>query len=196
MEETKQAAGYFLGESLRQGDKAFLVDFDTQPRLAHAASSSLAELTRAFRTLQPEGFTALYDSIVFSMLQFGTEAGRKALVVLTDGDDYRSRFGPDRAVRDARESGVPVYIIGLGDPRLLRKAYKQNNLDDMAGKTGGRVFFAADPQELVKVYDRINAELRSQYLLTFYAEPETPVTDVKVSVTRPDLEVRTVVGAR
>jgi len=196
MAETKQAAGHFLGESLRQGDRAFLVDFDSQPRLAHPASSSLADLTRAFRTLHAEGFTALYDSIVFSMLHFGTDPGRKALVVLTDGDDYRSRFGPDRAVKDARASGAPVYIIGLGDPRLLRKAYKQNNLDDMAEKTGGRVFLAADPVELIKVYDQINAELRSQYLLTFDADPETEVTDVKVEVTRPGLEVRTVVGAR
>lgn len=196
MEETKMAAGHFLGQSLRGDDKAFIVDFDTQPRLAHPVSKSLAELTRAFRRMTPEGLTALYDSIVFSMLQFGTEPGRKALVLLTDGDDYRSRFGPDRALRDSRASGVPVYIIGLGDPRYLKKAYKQNNLDDMAEKTGGRVFLAEDPQELFTVYDRINAELRSQYLLTVAADPETDSQDIEVRVRRPGTEVRHVVGAR
>ncbi len=195
LEETKRAAAGFLGATLREGDRAFLVDFDTQPRLAQAPTSELRQLFRAFPRLVAEGATALYDSIVFSLLQFGEGPGRKALVVLTDGDDYQSRFGPARAIEDARKSGVPVYVIGLGDPRLLKKIYKQNDLDSITGRTGGRAFFAAAPEELEATYAEIEAELRSQYFLTFYA-PASELPTVVVEVKRPGIGARTVVGAR
>jgi VWFA-related protein len=196
MIEAKQAGARFLAELMRPGDQAFLVDFDTQPRLLVPLTGSLTTLLRAFHGMEPEGATALYDSLVFSVLQLGGERGRKALVLLTDGDDYHSRFGPARVIDDAHQSGVPVYVIGLGNPKLLKKIVRQNDLDRITEKTGGRVFLAEDADALGLAYGRINAELRSQYLLTFYADPDTPLGNVQVQVRKPGLEVRSVVGAR
>lgn len=196
MQQTKQAAGGFLAETMQKGDRAFLVDFDSQPRLAHPVTSDLRALSQGFRSMKPEGFTAFFDSVIFSLLQFGKGRGRKALVVLTDGDDYGSRFSPVRAIKDSRESGVPVYIIGLGEQKQLLRAYKQNDLKEVAAKTGGKVFLVSNPDELTAAYAQINAELRSQYLLTFYAQPDGKPLEVEVKVNLPGATTRTVVGGR
>ncbi|MCH9649069.1 MAG: VWA domain-containing protein [Deltaproteobacteria bacterium] len=196
MQQTKQAAGGFLAKTMQKGDRAFLVDFDSQPRLAHPVTSDLRALSRGFRSMKPEGFTAFFDSVIFSLLQFGKGRGRKALVVLTDGDDYGSRFSPSRAIKDSRESGVPVYIIGLGEHKQLLRAYKQNDLKEVAAKTGGKVFLVSNPNELAAAYAQINAELRSQYLLTFYAKPDGKPLEVEVKVDLPGATTRTVVGGR
>ena len=201
MAETKQAAAGFLAEVLGDDDRAFLVAFDTRPMLAQESTGDLMALLGAFGQLQPGGFTATYDSILFSLLQLGDEPGRKALVLLTDGEDYRSRFSPRRAIRDARTAGVPVYIIGLGigDERRMQRVYKNSDLNDVAAETGGRVFLVSELAQLGGAYAKIERELRSQYLLTFYP-PEAPAPGAKppaieVKVRREGLEVRTVVGA-
>ncbi|MDY7093303.1 MAG: VWA domain-containing protein [Acidobacteriota bacterium] len=200
MNETKQAAGTFLGQVLRSQDKAFVVDFDTRPRLAQGVTSDIQQLFASFRAMQPEGNTAFYDSVVFALIQFGTERGRKALVVLTDGDDYRSRYSPRRAIQDAQKSGVPVYILGLGDEQRLQRTFKQSDLQEVAGKTGGKVFLVSSPLQLGGAYSAIERELRSQYLLTFYSPTglsgESGSEGIEVRVKKPGLTVRTVVGAR
>lgn len=195
MNETKQAAGRFLGQVLRPQDRAFVVDFDTLPRLAQGVTGDLNQLFASFRTMRAEGFTAFYDSVVFSLLQFGTERGRKALVVLTDGDDYRSRYSPSRAIQDARKAGVPVYVIGLGDSQQLQRVFKTSDLEAVTSKTGGKVFLITDPTQLGDAYDAIERELRSQYLLTFYTPAGRDPGEIEVRVKKPGYKVRTVVGA-
>jgi VWFA-related protein len=198
MLEAKRAAGGFIGAILGAEDRAFVVDFDTRPRLAHPPTNDLASLFASFNTLTPDGFTAMYDSILFSLIQLGTEPGRKALVVLSDGDDYKSRYSPSRVIEDARKSAVPVYIIGLGEEKTMRRIYYGNALNDVAEKTGGRVYLVS-PERLQEAYAQIEKELRSQYFLTFYAPEgltDAQRRDVKVTVTRPGLSVRSAVGTR
>jgi len=201
MIETKRAAGGFLGAILGKEDRAFVVDFDTRPRLAHPPSNDLASLFASFNSLTPDGFTAMYDSILFSLIQLGTEPGRKALVVLSDGDDYKSRYAPSRVIEDARKSAVPVYIIGLGEEKTMRRIYYGNALNDVAEKTGGRVFLVG-PEKLPEAYAQIEKELRSQYFLTFYAPEgltDAQKRDVKIELVGPGragLTVRAAVGAR
>jgi len=199
MEETKMAAAQFLGNTLTKKDKAFLVDFSTRPRLAHPATGDLLQLVRAFSRLQPAGFTALYDAIVFTMLQFDEGPGRRALVLLTDGDDYNSRFGPKRCIEYGRSLGIPVYIVTLGALQDSRRGYKRSDLDNITAKTGGRVFYIGNMDELPAAYQQINAELRSQYLLAFSTDtPLGPDELQKLSVTvdNPALTTRTVVGGQ
>ncbi|MEM9294002.1 MAG: VWA domain-containing protein [Acidobacteriota bacterium] len=197
MNEAKQAAGEFLGKMVGQDDQAFLVDFDSQPRLARAPTGDLPHLFSAFNELRPEGFTALYDSIVFSLLHFQTNArARRALVVLTDGDDYRSRFGPRRAIEDARRAGVPVYIVALGEEQQVQRTLANSDLKEVTEATGGRVFAVSEPTQLGSAYNRIEKELRNQYLLTFYAEPGELIEEVEVELTREGLSARSVVGQR
>lgn len=205
MQETKQAAAQFLGQTLSPLDRAFLVDFDTLPRLAHPMSSSVMELVGGMSSLQASGATAMFDSIIFSMLEFPPGRGRRALVLLTDGDDYRSRFGPNRCVRLGRDLGVPVYIVSLADPGLLIGGSRRSGRDDLleleavTGKTGGRLYFVAGFDELRRAYAEIGAELRSQHLLTFYVDGDLSPADrdrIEVEVAgQKKSQVRVVVSA-
>ena len=195
MPDTRQAGSRFLVQTLRSGDRAFLVDFDTRPRLAAELTDDLGDLLRRFAGLTAEGFTALYDAVIFSMLQFEREPGRKALVVLTDGDDYKSRFGAKRCIEYGRELGVPVYIIALGGMHGERRDIKRLDLDSLAGSTGGRVFYIHGSDELGAAYDLIQKELRSQYLLAFNSSRPLSADElarIRVSVRRPGLQVRSV----
>ena len=198
MPDTRQAGSRFLVRTLRSGDRAFLVDFDTRPRLAAELTGDLGSLLRRFAGLTAEGFTALYDAVIFSMLQFEQEGGRKALVVLTDGDDYKSRFGAKRCIEYGRELGVPVYIIALGGMFGERRDIKKLDLDALAGSTGGRVFYISGSEQLSEAYDVIQQELRSQYLLAFNStRPLRPdeLGRIKVEVRQRGLLVRAVAGA-
>ena len=198
MADTRRAAVKFLGSTVLTRDRAFVVDFDRQPRLLHPTTSDLPRLLRSLARLEAEGATALYDAIVFSILQFEREAGRRALVVLTDGDDYDSRFGPKYCVELARTAGVPVYIIGLGALDTLRRTYSKKELRKVTEETGGRLYFVDSLDELDAAYAQINAELRSQYSLSFYADSDLDAAErraVSVEIRRPGHQARTVVGS-
>ncbi len=199
MEDTRKAAAKFLGSTVLPRDRAFLVDFDLQPRLLHPTTSDLPALLMDLHRLAAEGATALYDAIVFSMLQFEQESGRKALVILSDGDDHESRFGPKYCIEVARETGVPIYVIGLGALDVFRRTYSKKDLRRITSQTGGRLYIVDSLAELDQAYAQINAELRSQYSLSFYADRDlgdAERREVEVEISRPGLSAKTVVGGR
>ncbi len=196
MHDTRKAAAKFLGTTVMRQDRAFLVDFADKPRLLHPTSDDLAKLMVDLGKLVAEGSTALYDAVVFSMLQFERQPGRKALVVLSDGDDYESRFGPKYVVDLAQRTGVPVYIIGLGNLDVLRRTYSKKDLRKVTEQTGGRLYFVDSLQELDDAYAQIQQELRSQYSLSFYSERDLSAEErrhVEVEIRKPGHVVRTVV---
>ncbi|MFQ5526407.1 MAG: VWA domain-containing protein [Thermoanaerobaculia bacterium] len=210
MEDTRRAAAGFVSRTLLEDDRAFLVDFDTQPRLAQGLTGDIGVLVPALGRLRVGGNTAIYDAIIYSLAQFEREPGRRALVLLTDGRDYGSRFKPKRCLQEARRLGVPVYVIAISD--LLGRmpgAWMQKKpkkappadafLEAFAESTGGRLFSIVGMDDLESVYSTINAELRSQYLLAFStAAPLSAkeIDDIQVRVEGKGLTVRTVVLAR
>ncbi len=197
MPDTKQAASKFLADTLGDRDRAFLVDFSDQPHLAQAPTGDLLELLRSFGTLAAHGATALYDSIVFSLFQFEDVPGRRALVLLTDGQDYGSRFGPGRCIDYSRELGVPVYIISLAGLYADRRLPRVTDLEGITGGSGGRIYYITQADQLGRAYAQINGELRSQYVLGLATDkPLTPdeLKSIKVDVHRPGVTLRTVVG--
>ncbi len=199
MIDTKQAGAQFLLETVQEDDQAFLVDFDTQPRLAHAATGDVADLLRAFGRLEADGYTALYDAIIFALLQLEEADGRKALVLLSDGDDYRSEFSQQRCIEFGRDLGVPVYIIGLAGIQNPGRNLRKTDLEGITESTGGRIFYIREVEQLTSAYAQINAELRSQYLLTFATERQLTTQElrsVKVKVNRRGLSVRTAVAGK
>jgi len=199
MPDTKKAGAQFLTASLDEGDSAFLVDFDTQPRLAHGVTTEVVDLLRTFNGLTADGYTALFDATIFSMLQFEETRGRKALVLLTDGDDYKSRYGPRRCVEYGKRLGVPVYVISLAAIQNPRRNARRPELEGLAEATGGQVFYINEMAELSGAYAHINRELRSQYVLTFSTDrplAEEELDAVAVEVDRRGLEVRAVVGGQ
>src|SRR5207249_11037948 len=99
---------------MRQGDKAFLVSFDSQPQLIQRWSTRVADVNAGLAKLRAEEATALYDAVVYSLYNFVGIKGQKALVLITDGKDTASKFSFDQALEYARRSAVPIYAIGIG----------------------------------------------------------------------------------
>lgn len=199
MVETQKAGAQFVANTLAEGDSAFLVDFDTQPRLAQDTTSDVLTLLKTFSRFEPAGLTALYDAIIFSMLQFEEVEGRKALVLLSDGDDVKSRYGPRRCIQYGKRLGVPVYIISLAGVHNSRRNARRIDLEGITEGTGGRVFYIKEMSELAEAYSIINRELRSQYIITFSTDrelTEVELEEVDVSVEGKGLEVRGVVGGQ
>jgi Ca-activated chloride channel family protein len=166
MQEAQKAAGQFFQNVMKPGDKGFLVGFDTTPQLVQKWSRQIADMHASLAKLRAEEYTALYDAIVYSLYNFLGVKGQRALIVLSDGRDTASKFSYDQAVEYARRAAVPIYIIGLG----IRSAeidvrYK---LGKFATETGGATYYIERADELSRIYDDIQNELRSQYVLGFY----------------------------
>lgn len=194
--QLRSVTGAFLENSLAAEDRAFLVDFDESIRLLQPPTGSTSALQRSLERLVPNGGTALNDGILFSLVQYGNQAGRRALVVVTDGMDIDSRSEPEQAAAFAERVGIPIYFIDLGRDRialtngdtpdgerpgasLMRTARSGDHVLRMrrqAQRSGGRLF-AIDPEltqseflgSVQKVFDRIRDDLRRQHVLTYYS---------------------------
>lgn len=200
--ETRRASQSFLDSTLTRRDQAFLVDFDTQLRLLQPVTGDRRKLFSALGRLHPQGNTALYDSVLFSMLQYDERPGRRALIVLTDGFDSASRSDPERAIEFGKRLGVPVYVIAMtsrgGGPRTfggtaaLQEGAMKGQMRLITDPTGGRLFQAVSADQVVRAFDQIQAELRQQYVLTFYTDrPPEPGDDLLVKVRRKGAKVKT-----
>jgi Ca-activated chloride channel family protein len=172
MAEAQKAGAQFFKSVLRAGDKAFLVSFDTQPQLIQKWSNHVADLDAGLSKLRAEESTALYDAIVFSLYNFLGVKGQRALVVITDGRDTSSKFSFDQAVEYARRTAVPIYAISIGMKATdIDVKYK---LQKFCSETGGNLYSIDSVVDLGRIYNEIQNELRSQYVLGFY-----PPEDVK-----------------
>ncbi|MEO7794781.1 MAG: VWA domain-containing protein [Thermoanaerobaculia bacterium] len=167
--EAKRAASDFLTGVVRPTDRCFAVGFADRPRLLMSLTPDVQAVQIAFRDLPAAGNTALHDAMVFSLYQLRGIRGRKALVLLSDGDDTSSLVSYDDALEFARRSGVAIYTIGLdvGASKLSIRG----KLERLAAETGGRSYFVSKAFELGGVYAQISRELRSQYLLAFAPNP-------------------------
>ena len=146
-------------------DRGALIVFNDHPLLAVKLTNQLQALAAGLAGLKAERGTSLYDSVVFSLFYFNGVKGQRALLLLSDGKDEGSRFNYEESLDFARRAGVAVYPIGLDIPRTeseMRKVLKK-----LAEETGGRNFFVKDPSELPAIYDAIQLELRSRYLLAY-----------------------------
>lgn len=198
MTDAEQAAARFLINTLIPGDRAFLVDFSDRPHLIQPATGDVDEILQRFSRLRAGGATALYDSIVFSTVQLWDQPGRRAVVLLTDGDDTGSRMPTRRAIQYSRLVGSPVYIISLAGLYNERGSVRKVDLEAITGHTGGRIYYIDDISKLGGAYDQINRELRSQYVLAFATDrplTEDEIDDISVKVDEKGVDVRTAVGS-
>jgi VWFA-related protein len=198
----QQAAADFLGELERGRDRAFLVDFDDEARLAAGPTKDLDEVARRAFGLLADGRTSLWKAIVFALVQLQAAPGRRALVVYSDGADEDEDFDYRTALEFARKVAVPVYVIvsndeavrtgGLGEPSLGRR------LERLAADVGGRVWLVRGGDDLSAIYRQIERELAAQYLLGYYptqgGEGRAGYRRVEVDVKRRGLKARTLAG--
>ncbi|MEM6701601.1 MAG: VWA domain-containing protein [Acidobacteriota bacterium] len=185
MPDTRKAAARFLSDLLTPIDRAFLVDFDNRPRLAHPTTGRLTSLLSSLGSLRAGGSTALYDSILFALLHYERGLGRKALVLLTDGDDVQSQFSYRRVYQTAAASGLPVYFLALGGFDDERPSFRKSDLEAIAKSSGGRVFYPSSMDDVNAAYRKIGSELRSQYVLAFSTEElldENALEEIRVKL--------------
>jgi VWFA-related protein len=192
LDRVRKAAADFFDETIRPRDRAAVITFSEQPRLAAAFTSDLSTLVGALAGLSAERSTALYDSLMYALYYFRGVTGQRALLLLSDGEDRRSQASFREVLDFARGAGVTIYSVGLRD--ALSRAGR-TELTRMAEETGGQAFFVKGVEELPGVYAAIQSELRSRYLLVYQSPPgEKSFRAVDVLVKEPGLEVRALKG--
>jgi Ca-activated chloride channel family protein len=164
----------------RDRDKAIVVSFDSSAELVADLTDDLSKLENAIQELRPGGGTALYDAIFYAcrdklMLDQPLYKFRRAMVILSDGDDNVSRYTRDQALEMAQKADVVIYTISTNITRIETDGDKV--LKYLAAETGGEAFFPFKAADLSQSFENIANELRHQYNL-FY-RPDPLVTDGK-----------------
>jgi len=189
----QRAARDFLQQVISLQDHSFAVGFADYPILLINPTSDVDAVADALGRLRAVGWTALHDAVVTSLYYFRGFPGQNVLIVLSDGDDTKSKYTFDDVLEYARRSGTAIYTVGVG-VEILGAARRK--LDALAEETGGRSFFIAQAEELSGVYDALEEELRSRYLLSVVpaTTSEEGYREVEVRVKRRGLVVRTARG--
>jgi VWFA-related protein len=204
----QEGASTFLGRVMRKGDEALVMSFDLDVDLLSDFTDDKALLNRAIRrakinaggpmitpgTIPTRGAigTDFYDAIYLACSdKLATEAGRKAIVVLTDAEDNGSKVRVEEAIEAAQRTDTVVHILLVYDPREGANASVAKKITD---ETGGRMISVNSEKKLLEAFDQISEELRSQYTLGYY--PTNSAQDgkfrkVKVETAEKDLKVLT-----
>jgi Ca-activated chloride channel homolog len=170
----QQAATQFLKQIIRPNtDQAFVVGFDEVFNLTQDFTSDMGKLSRGISVIRPAGGTALWDAVYLAckdkLLKENEDGNnrtlRKALVVVSDGDDNQSRVTRQQAYDMAQRSGVIIYTISTNLSNILDSG--DRNLRMLAEATGGRAFFPAKLHDLHDAFHSISEELRSQYAISY-----------------------------
>jgi len=168
----QQSATEFLLEVLKaKSDRAFVMGFDVTPTVTQDWTNNVDALETGVNRLRPGGGTALFDAVYTAcrdkMLDVsrGQEPVRKAIVLLSDGDDNQSRVRPDEVIKECERAETIIYAISTNWTPSRGKG--DQVLTQMAESTGGQVFFPPSVEEMSTSFKNIEEELRSQYALTY-----------------------------
>ena len=170
----QQAATQFLRQIIRPNtDQAFVIGFDEGSNLTQDFTSDMNKLSEGISVIRPGGGTALWDAVYVAckdkLLKQNEDGNnrtlRKALVVVSDGDDNQSRVTRQQAYDMAQRSGVIIYTISTNLSNILDTG--DRNLKMLAEATGGRAFFPAKLHDLTDAFHSIREELRSQYSISY-----------------------------
>jgi Ca-activated chloride channel family protein len=163
----------FLKQSQDQ-DEYFLVTFNNRTRLALDFTSRTENIQNEISIAHPKGRTALYDSLYLGLEKIREGRNeKKALIIITDGEDNRSRYTFSEVKDFAKESDVQIYIIG----ERGNLGYGTSIISDITRLTGGRPFFPHNFKQLDYFIDLIHTELRTQYVVGY--SPNLRRTDGK-----------------
>jgi VWFA-related protein len=167
----QQSATEFLLQILKaKSDRAFVMDFAETPTVDQDWTNNIDALESGINRLRPAGGTAMFDAVYTAcrdklLSERGREPERKAMVLISDGDDNQSRVHPDEAIKMCQRADTIIYAIstnwtpsrGQGDKVLAQ----------LTEATGGQVFFPPSVEEMSNSFHSIEEELRSQYALTY-----------------------------
>jgi Ca-activated chloride channel homolog len=168
----QEAAIEFLNQIVRpKSDRAFVIGFDTTAEITQDFTDSTELLSRGVRMLRPGGGTAMFDAIFFAcrdkLAKSGSNTGtvRKAVILISDGNDNQSRVTREEAIEMAQKAEVIVYTISTNISGVKERGDRV--LERISEATGGRAFFPFRVQDVADAFSAIQDELRSQYALAY-----------------------------
>lgn len=164
----QKAAALFFQQTLRPADTASLMSFADDVHVIQDFTSNLPSLTSGIKTLAAgDSATAIYDSVRTSCETLGRDRSsslnRRALILITDGEDNRSQGNIDDAIDAALQSEVVIFALNTHPV----PQYTDPSLKRLAESTGGELLHAGRTGELASAFRRVNQQLRSQYLLGY-----------------------------
>jgi VWFA-related protein len=170
----QEAAVEFVNSVMRPMDKAVVVSFDMTAELVTDLTGDTGKISEAIRNLRPGGGTAMYDAVYFAcrdklMQDQPRDKFRRAMIILSDGDDNVSRYTREQALEMAQKADVVVYTISTNYAKMQTDGDKV--MKYFANETGGLPFFPFKAQDLSQSFENIANELRHQYNLLYRPEP-------------------------
>jgi len=194
MRQTADAAAAFFKTANPQ-DEFFLVEFNEHAKLTIGFTPDSESIYRRITHTKPFGRTSLLDAIHVALGEMKHARNlRKALVILSDGGDNRSRYTVP-AIRNAMlESDLQMYAMGIfeQDPTRLHTAEEERGprlLGDLTEQTGGQLYTLNQPDELAAISERISSQLRSQYVIGYSSnnlQRDGKYRHVKLVLKNPD----------
>src|SRR5713226_1823146 len=167
----QESAIEFLNQTIRpRYDRAFVVGFDVAPEVTQDFTDSTEALSKGVRMLRPGGGTAMYDALYYACrdkLLKSPQTGptRRAIILLSDGDDNQSHVTREESIEMAQRAEVIVYTISTNVTGGKQRGDKV--LERIAEATGGRAFFPFQINDVANAFVEIQDELRSQYALSY-----------------------------
>jgi Ca-activated chloride channel family protein len=152
-------------------DEFFVIGFNDRPELIEDFTGSVEDIEARLQTVRAGHRTALLDAIYYGMDKMKTARHeRKALLVVSDGGDNRSRYTEGEVKAQVRESDVEIYSIGIFDPYAPTTEERMGPvlLNDLSEETGGRMFRVDDLADMGDIAIKISTELRNQYVLGYH----------------------------
>ncbi len=167
----QESAIEFLNQTIRKRyDLAFVVGFDATPEVTQDFTDDAEKLAHGVRELRPGGGTALYDALYYAcrdklLKAPQTGPSRRAIILLSDGDDNQSHVTREEAIEMAQRADAIIYTISTNVSGT--KGAGDKVLERMADATGGRAFFPFQIRDVTNAFAEIQDELRSQYSVSY-----------------------------
>jgi Ca-activated chloride channel homolog len=171
----QQAAIRFIQSVVRpRQDRLMLVSFDTAAEMVSDLTDDLKKLEEGVKSMRPGGGTSMYDAIYFAakeklMMDQPRDKFRRAMIVISDGEDTESRMSRDQALEMAQKADVVIYAISTNITREDKDGDKI--LRYLTEETGGQAFFPFKIEDLDQSFENIANELRHQYNIFYRPEP-------------------------
>ena len=174
-----QALQKFFDTS-HQDDEYFIIAFNNRAQLVQDFTTSPSEIMNRVVFVKAKGSTALYDGVYLGLEKARQGRHRKkALLIISDGGDNRSRYTEGEVKSAVKEADVQIYAIGIFDAYAATDEERRGPLllSEITEITGGRTFTVDNPNELTDVATKIGIELRNQYVIGY--RPKNPTKDGK-----------------
>jgi len=171
--QAKAAAKAYV-DQMRPADQAGVIAFDTHVSTVQAVTTDHQALTNAIDALQSGTDTAMFNALISAEQLLANVNGRKAILLLTDGMDNRSKNNEDVVVNAIGPSGLTISTIGLGNPQDAKslQGIDETSLKSIAQRAGGIYTYEPDPSQLASIFQQYGTALQNEYALT-YISPST-----------------------